>query len=126
MLNRVELHARIFLAVKAILEAATDTVGLDIPDKGWALSNLNERFKLYAEEYNHRLGEVKEEPKPWSPGESKLQKALKTLPVIDPDKLAPSDKSMQQLKKNYLGRPQRQMWPSAVTKRAPERITSWR
>ena len=52
---------------------------LDVSDEGWTLSYLNERLELYAQEYNHKLNEVKEKPKPWSSGETKLEKALKTL-----------------------------------------------
>jgi len=102
VLSRIELNARIFLAARAILEVAVDAIGLDVTDKRWLLFNLDERLGLYAEQYNHRLSKVKEEPKPWSAGESKLQKALKILPVIDLDKLVPADKSMQRLKNSIL------------------------
>lgn len=102
VLSRVELNARIFLAVKVILETAADAAGSDIPDEGWALSNLNERLKLYAKGYDYRLSEVKQEPNPWRSEETKVEKVLKTLHVINLNKLTPSDRSMQQLRKNGL------------------------
>jgi hypothetical protein len=110
VLSRVELNARIFLAVKVILETAADAAGLDIPDEGWALSNLKERLKLYAEYYNHELSEVKEEPKPWRSGDTKLEKVLKTLPVIDLDKLMSSAASMEQFKNSILDGVRDQGW----------------
>jgi hypothetical protein len=103
VLSRVELNARLFLAIKAILGAAADAVELDITDDRWLTTNLNKRLELYSAEYNYGLSELKEGPKPWSSGQIKLEKVLKTLHVIDLNKLTPSDRSMQQLKDGLLG-----------------------
>lgn len=102
VLSRVELNTRIFLAIKAILEAAADAAELDIQDEGWLLYNLDEQLKLYSEDYNYKLTEVKEESKPWNSKENKLQKVLKTLPAVDLDKLKPIPESMKQLEEHIL------------------------
>jgi hypothetical protein len=102
VLSRIELNARIFLAIKAILEAAVETVELDVTGEGWLLYNLDEQLKLYSEDYNHQLTMVKEEPKSWSFRGNKLQKVLKTLPAVDLDKLKPAPESMKQLKEHIL------------------------
>ena len=110
VLSRVVLNTRIFLALRAILEVAANGVELDVSDEGWTLSYLNERLELYAQEYNHKLNEVKEKPKPWSSGETKLEKALKTLSAIEINKLAPSATSVQQLKNKILDGVRDDMW----------------
>lgn len=110
VLSRVVLNIRIFLALRAILEVAINRVELDISDEEWTLSYLNEKLKLYAQEYNHKLSKVKEKPKEWSSGEIKLEKVLKTLSVIEISKFAPLAESVEQLKNNILDGVRDDMW----------------
>jgi hypothetical protein len=43
--------------------------------------------------YNIRLEELKEERRSWQSGETRLEKALKMLLAIDPDRLKPAAES---------------------------------
>lgn len=110
VLNRIILNTRILLSLRAILEVAINRVELDISDEGWTLSYLNEKLELYAREYNHKLDEVKEKPKSWSAGETKLEKVLKMLSVIEISKLAPLADSVEQLKNKILDGVRDDMW----------------
>jgi hypothetical protein len=110
VLSRVVLNTRIFLALRAILEVAINRVELDISDEEWTLSYLNEKLKLYVQEYNHKLSKVKEKPKEWSSGETKLEKVLKTLSVIEINKFAPLAESVEQLKNKILDGVRDDMW----------------
>jgi len=101
-LDTAEQNIRLFLAVKAILDAAAETVGLDIPDKGGMLANPYIRLGAFIALYNIRLEELREEQKPWESAETRLEKALKLLPAIDPDKLSPGPDSLKQLKGDIL------------------------
>jgi hypothetical protein len=110
VLNRVALNTRIFLALRVILEVAINRVGLYISEKEWTLSDLNEKLELYAEEYNHKLSEVKEKSKWWNSGENKLEKVLKTLSLIDISKFEPLTESVEKLKNNILDGVRDSMW----------------
>ena len=110
VLSRVVLNIRIFRALRTILELAINKVELDILDEEWTLSYLNEKLELYAQEFNHKLIEVKEKPKSWSSGETKLEKVLKTLSVIETSKLAPLAESVEQLKNKILDGVRDDMW----------------
>ena len=101
-LDTAEQNIRLFLAVKAILDAAAEAVGLDIPGKGGMLANPYMRLGAFIALYNLRLEELREERKPWESAETRLEKALKLLPAIDPDKLSPGPDSLKQLKGDIL------------------------
>jgi hypothetical protein len=95
-------NIRIFLAVQAILDAAAETVELDIPgDKGMLIAP-NIRLGAYIALYNIRLEELHEERFLWQSDETRLEKAIKILPAINPDKLSPGPDSLKQLKDEIL------------------------
>ena len=101
-LDTAEQNIRLFLAIKAILDAAAEAVGLDIPGKGGMLASPYIRLGAFIALYNIRLEELREEQKPWESAETRLEKALKLLPAIDPDKLSPGPDSLKQLKGDIL------------------------
>ena len=109
-LDTAEQNIRLFLATKAILDTAVDAVGLDVPAKVGMLASPNTRLGAFIAIYNIRLEELKEERKPWESGETRLEKALKMLPPIDPEKLRPSPDSLKQLKTNILKDTQGEEW----------------
>jgi len=109
-LDMAEQNIRLFLATKAILDAAAEAVGLDIPDKGGMLANPYIRLGAFIALYNIRLEELKEERKSWESGETRLEKALKMLPVIDPEMLRPSPDCLKQLKGEILKDAQGEEW----------------
>jgi hypothetical protein len=101
-LDTAEQNIRLFLAIKAILDAAAEAVGLDIPGKGGLLASPYIRLGAFIALYNLRLEELREERKSWESGETRLEKALKMLPAIDTDKLRPSPDCLKQLKGEIL------------------------
>ncbi len=109
-LNTAEQNIRLFLAIKAILDAVAEAVGLDIPGDHRTLPGPNIRISAFIALYNIRLEELKEERKPWESGETRLEKALKILPVIDLEKLRPSPDSLKQLEENILKDAQGENW----------------
>ena len=96
------LDIRLLMADKAVLDAAAGAVGLDIPGKGGMLPGPYMRLGAFIALYNIRLEELHEERSPWESGKTRLEKALKMLPVIGPEKLKPSPDSLKQLKNNVL------------------------
>jgi hypothetical protein len=101
-LDTAEQNIRMFLAIKAILDTAAEAVGLDIPGKAGVLVFPYIRISAFIELYNIRLEYLREERKPWESAETRLEKALKLLPAIDPDKLSPGPDSLKQLKGDIL------------------------
>jgi hypothetical protein len=97
-----EQNIRLFFAVKAILEAAAEAVGLDIPGKVDVLIFPHIRISAFIALYNIRLEELGEERKLWESVETRLEKVLKMLPAIDTEKLEPSPDSMKQIRDNIL------------------------
>ncbi|MHC4146713.1 MAG: hypothetical protein ACYSUD_18310, partial [Planctomycetota bacterium] len=73
-----------------------------VPGNASMLAGANIRLGAFIAIYNIRLEELKEERKPWESGETRLEKALKMLPAIDPEKLRPSPDSLKQLKGEIL------------------------
>jgi len=57
-----------------------------------------------------RLEELQGRGKPWESGETRLEKALKMLPAIDPEKLKPSPDSLRQLKDEILNDAKGEEW----------------
>ena len=109
-LDTAEQNIRMFLAVKAILDAAAEAVGLDMSGDKSMLVGPNTRLGAYIDLYNIRLEELSEERRSWESGETRLEKALKMLPAIDPEKLRPSPDSLKQLKANILKDAQGEEW----------------
>ncbi len=109
-LETTEQNIRLFLAVKAILDAVTDAVELNVPGNEGVLANPNTRLGAHIALYNIRLEELKEERKPWESAETRLEKTLNMLPAIDPDKLRPSPDSLKQLKGEILKDVQGEEW----------------
>ena len=109
-LDTAEQNIRLFLAVKAILDTAAEAVGLDIPGKGGVLVSPYMRLGAFIALYNIRLEELREERGSWESGETRLEKALKMLPAIDPEKLRPSPDSLKQLKGEILKDAQGEEW----------------
>jgi len=109
-LDKAELNIRLFFAAKAILDAAAEAVDLDIPGKAGVLAGPHIRLDAFITLYNIRLEELEEERRPWESGETQLEKALKMLPAIDPEKLKPSADSLKQLKADILRDAQGEEW----------------
>jgi len=109
-LDTAEQNIRLLLAVKAILDAAAEAVGLDIPGKEGVLAGPYMRLGAYIALYNIRLEELREERGSRESGETRLEKALKLLPAIDPQKLRPSADSLKQLKSDILKDAQGEAW----------------
>ena len=101
-LDTAEQNIRLFLAIKAVLDAAADAVGLDVPRDEGLLAGPNRRLDAFITPYNLRLADLQEERKSWESGETRLEKALKMLPAIDVDRLRPSPDSLKQLKDKVL------------------------
>ena len=101
-LDTAEQNIRFFLAIKAVLDAAADAVGLDVPDDEGVLAAPHRRLGAFIALYNIRLAELKEERRSWESNETRLEKALKMLPAIDVEKLRPSPDSLKQLKGKIL------------------------
>lgn len=101
-LNISEQNIRLFFAVKAILDAVTDAVELDIPNKGGVLASQYIRLDAFIDLYNLRLEKLRENRKPWESAETRLEKVLKMLLPIDPEKLRPSPDSLKELRSDIL------------------------
>ena len=109
-LDTAEQNIRMVLAVKAILDATAEAVGLNIPSKHGELPIPIIRIGAFAGMYNLRLESIKEKRLPWESGETPLDKALKRLPALDLEKLKPSPDSLQELKGNILKDAQGERW----------------
>ena len=70
-------------------------------DKGMLIS-ANIRLGAYIDLYDFRLEELQEKRFSWESAKIRLEKALKMLSPIDPEKLKPSPDSLKQLKENIL------------------------
>jgi hypothetical protein len=101
-LDAAEQNIRTFLAVKAVLDTAADAVEMDVPTDAGVLAGANTRLDAFIQLFNLRLEELKEERKSCPSGETRLEKALKTLPAIEVDKLKPNPDSLAQLKSKIL------------------------
>jgi hypothetical protein len=71
------------------------------------LAGANMRLDAFINLYNLRLEELKEERKS---GATRLEKALKLLPAIDPEKLRPSPDSLKHLKDKILDDARGEEW----------------
>jgi hypothetical protein len=109
-LDTAEQNIRFFLGVKTILDAAAEAVGLDVPSNEGVLMAANVRLDAFISLYNMRLKKLSEKRKPWESAESRLEKTLKMLPAIDPEKLRPSPAFLRQLKRSVLDCPQGEEW----------------
>jgi hypothetical protein len=109
-LGTAEQNIRLFLAVKAVLDTAADAVGLDVPRGEGLLADPNTRLDAFISLYNLRLDELKEERKSRGSGATRLEKALKTLPAIDAERLRPSPDSLKHLKDKILDDARGEEW----------------
>jgi hypothetical protein len=101
-LDAIEQNIRVFLAVKAVLDTAAEAVEMDVPGDAGILAGANMRLDAFITLYNLRLEELKEERTSWGSGATRLEKTLKLLPAIDPEKLRPSPDSLKQLSDKIL------------------------
>jgi hypothetical protein len=102
LLRRVKVNLRCFLAIKVIIDASSEAIGVKFPDKAGGVDGAHEQLKLYIEEYNHNLERLKEK-KRWSDcKETKLEKVLKALFPIDIEQLMPSATSIKWLEENVV------------------------
>jgi len=109
-LDAAEKNIRIFLAIKAILDTAIDTVELDVPGDGGMLADANTRLFATIDLYNIRLEKLMEERKSWESDKTQLEKALKMLPAINIEKLKPCPDSLRRLKDDILKDAQGEKW----------------
>ena len=101
-LDTAEQNIRMVLAVKAILDAAAEAVGLNIPSQHGELPIPTIRIGAFIDLYNLRLEAIKEKRLPWESDETRLDKVLKLLPFLDLEKLKPNPDSLKQLKGDIL------------------------
>jgi len=101
-LHTAEENIRLFLAIKAVLDAAADAVGLDVPGNNGVLAGANTRLDAFVAIYNLRLKELKAEGRCGHSDETRLEKALRMLPTISRNHLKPSNDCMKQLKESIL------------------------
>lgn len=102
ILERAKLDIRIFLALKAVIDTASEVIGVGFSEDGRGLENMFEQLALNAEEYNWCLEHLDKGLRHSKSHESKLEKALKVLSAIEIDDLKPSVASMQELKDELL------------------------
>ncbi|MBN1362845.1 MAG: hypothetical protein JW993_19765 [Sedimentisphaerales bacterium] len=88
-LERAEQNIGVFLAVKAVLDTAADVLEMDVPVDAGVLAGANMGLHACITLYNLRLEELKEEQELRRADETRLDKALMLLPVIDVDRLNP-------------------------------------
>jgi len=100
MLRRVQMNVRCFLALKDIIDTASEVIGVNFSDQAGGLESANEQVKLYVQQYNNDLERLKKKRSWGNTEETKLEKVLKSLSPIEPDKLRPSAASLEQLKKD--------------------------
>ena len=81
-----------------------------ISAKEGVLASPYMRLGAFIALYNIRLEELREERGSRESSETRLEKALKMLPAIDPEKLRPSPDSLKQLKANILKDAQGEAW----------------
>ena len=93
-----------------MLDAAADAVELHVPGDAGMLAGPNTRFGANITLYNIRLEELKEEQQSWESGETRLEKALKMLLAIDPEKLRLSPDFLEQLNGEILKDAQGEEW----------------
>jgi len=105
-----ERNVRMFLAIKAVLDTATDAVGLDVPDDRGLLAGPYDRLDAFIALFNLHLEELKEDRKHWQSRETRLEKTLRRLPAIDVDGLRPSPDSLTQLKGKILDDARGETW----------------
>ncbi len=103
-------NVRLFLAIKAVLDAAADAVELDVSDDDGVLASPHRRLGAFIALYNIRLAELKAERKPWESGETRLEKVLRMLPAIDVERLKPSPDSLKQLRGTILNDASGEEW----------------
>lgn len=109
-LMAAEQNIRLFMAIKAVVNTATDAVALDMPGGGDLLAGANLRLDAFITLFNLHLEELKEERGSWQSAETRLEKALKMLPAINVDGLRPSPDSLTQLKAKILDDARGESW----------------
>lgn len=107
-LDTAEQNVRLFLVVKAVLDAAAKAV--DLPGEGGVLAGAHARLEANITLYNIHLEDLHEEQRSWQSSETRLEKALTMLPAIDPEKLKPSLDSLKQLKSKVLDDARGEEW----------------
>lgn len=98
MLKQAELNIREYLAVKLIIDTASDVIGVSFSDEFVQFVNVQDRLEAHVTIYNLELERLNEET--YHKDEPKLIKVLKKLSPIDMDKLKTSAASIQELKAN--------------------------
>ena len=110
ILNRAELNIRIFLGVKTVIDTASEIVGVSFSDDAGVMDSEFKRMEAYIGDYNKGLQSLKGERRRGNAKESKLEKVLKTLPLIDIAQLKPSAESIEWLKNNIITNNDRDEW----------------
>jgi len=109
-LGAAERNVRMFLAIKAVLDTASDAVGLDVPDDRGLLAGPYDRLDAFISLFNLHLEELKEDRKYWQSAETRLEKVLRMLSTIDVDRLKASPDSLAQLKDEILDDARGEEW----------------
>jgi hypothetical protein len=109
-LDSAEQDIRLFLAIKAVLDAAAEAVELQIPGGKGLFTWLEMKVNAHIDLYNLRLERLKVEGSTGRSPASRLEKALKTLPALDADRLKPSPDSLKQLKGKILEDARSEAW----------------
>lgn len=102
VLKRVKMNLRCFLALKAIIDMASEVTGVNFSDQAGGLKSYNKQVELYIQQYNNNRERLEKDHSWGDSKETKLEKVLKSLHPIELDKLKPSAASSEQLKKDIL------------------------
>jgi hypothetical protein len=110
ILDRVQLNIRMFLAVKTVIDTASEAIGVSFSGGAGIMESVFLRMQAYIRDYNDGLKSLNED-RHWSNSiETKLEKVLKTLSPINIEQLKPSAESIERLKYNITTNEDRNEW----------------
>ena len=110
ILDRVQLNIRMFLAVKIVIDTASQAVGVSFSEGAGVMEGVFKRTEAHIRDYNDGLQSLNEDRRWSNAKETKLEKVLKTLNPIDIEKLKPSAESIERLKNNITTNKDRDEW----------------
>jgi hypothetical protein len=110
ILDRVQLNIRMFLAVKTVIDTASEVIDVSFSEGAGVMDGVFIRVLVHIRDYNSGLKSLNEDRRWSNDKETKLEKVLKTLNNIDIEKLKPSAESIERLKNNITNNKDRDSW----------------
>jgi hypothetical protein len=104
ILKKIGFNARLCLALKVAIDASLKAAGIDWEEEAGSHGGSYMELKIYVEEYNHQLKELKKEKNPWKDETTKLETVLCNLPSFDLSRLTPSSSSLERLREGIFDR----------------------